>query len=49
MALRKGQQRSKEYLFMNPLGKVPCLKVSILQPTTCQANSRTRVAPFQPC
>lgn len=30
VALRKGQQRSKEYLSMNPLGKVPCLKVSRL-------------------
>ncbi len=28
VALRKGQQRGKEYLSMNPLAKVPCLKVS---------------------
>lgn len=29
VALRKGQQRSKEYLAMNPLGKVPCLEVRV--------------------
>ena len=27
MALHKSQHRSQEYLSMNPLGKVPCLKV----------------------
>ena len=30
MALGKGQHRNKEYLSMNPLGKVPCLKVKTL-------------------
>lgn len=29
MALRKQQQHSKEYLAINPLGKVPCLQVGI--------------------
>ena len=33
---------------MNPLGKVPCLKVSLLQPTICQANSGTGAARFSP-
>ena len=29
MALRKQEQHSKEYLAMNPLGKVPCLQVGM--------------------
>ena len=48
MALRKAQQRSKEYLSMNPLGKVPCLKVrTVSLAPGMQYRASSTLLPFE--